>query len=158
MTRVLITGYRRWHCERLATYIVDRLVTRYGRDLTIVHGAAKGVDSAFADAAYAAGVKLEPHPARWDDIEAPGALVRYDEKNDRRYVANAGPIRNAEMVAAGANLCLAVHRDLAASKGTLGCVKLAFAAGIPVWLIDAEDAAPKRITSLDPLEYAGDKG
>jgi len=140
MTRVLITGCRHWHCERLAAYVVERLRTRNGPGLVIVHGEAKGVDSAFADAARAtAGVTEEPHKADWD-----------------KHGRAAGPIRNEEMVAAGADLCLAVHRSLATSKGTLGCVRLAMAAGIPTWLIDSDDAVPRRIASVDPLEIAGD--
>jgi ABC-type sugar transport system substrate-binding protein len=52
------------------------------------------------------------------------------------------------MVAAGATLAIAVHRDLAGSRGTKDCVRRAIAAGIPVYLIDSEDVRPRRITAI----------
>lgn len=128
---IIITGCRSWPCTALASRILPRLLARHGPALVVVHGAAPGVDAAFADACQEIGVDHEPHPARW-----------------RELGARAGPIRNAEMVAAGAVLCLAVHRDLKGSKGTRGCVKLALAAGIPVWAIDSEDSEPRRITEI----------
>ena len=59
------------------------------------------------------------------------------------------PVRNKEMVDAGADLCIALHRTLATSKGTKNCVRQALAAGIPVYLIEDEQARPKRITLRD---------
>ena len=49
------------------------------------------------------------------------------------FNANAGPIRNAEMVALGAEMCLAFHRAIAASRGTKDCARRALAAGIPTY-------------------------
>jgi len=55
-------------------------------------------------------------------------LIRQDN-NGRQYVSNAGSIRNQEMVDAGAAMCLAFHRDLAASKGIRDCVRRAIRVG-----------------------------
>jgi hypothetical protein len=132
--RVLVTGCRHWNCTGLAGSIVNRLMERHGTRLVVVHGAARGVDSAFAEACNDLGVEHEPHPADWNT-----------------YGRGAGPRRNAEMVAAGANLCLAVHRDLKGSKGTLDCTRRAIAAGIPTYLIDNDRddvPMPKRITEV----------
>lgn len=129
-TRVIVTGDREWECIELARRVVARLVARYDR-VVIVHGNARGVDQSFRQAAEEACVEHEPHTAKWD-VEGPGA----------------GPRRNTQMVESGATFCLAVHRDLAASKGTKDCVRKAIAAGIPVWLIDREDGEPRRITEL----------
>jgi hypothetical protein len=126
--RIIITGDRNWRCEALAERIVVRLIDRYGRSVTIVHGAASGVDQSFARAATFANITQEPHPADW-----------------RKHGKAAGPKRNGEMVKAGATLCIAVHRDINASKGTKDCVRQCLAAGIPVWLIDGEDAEPVRV-------------
>jgi hypothetical protein len=52
-------------------------------------------------------------------------------------------------VGAGADLCLAVHQDIAGSKGTKGCARLAIAAGIPTWLIDSGGGEPVRLTPDD---------
>ncbi len=60
----------------------------------------------------------------------------------------AGPIRNAEMVAAGADMVIAVHRFLPNSKGTKNCVSLALKAGIPVYLIDSEDGEPTKLETI----------
>lgn len=127
--RVLVTGSRDWHCPALAHAVVMRLRERYGPGLVVVHGAARGVDQSFADACEALGVQHEPHPADW-------SLGR-----------RAGPERNAAMVALGAGLCIAVSRDIAASRGTRGCARLAIAAGIPTWLIEGDDARPVRLTA-----------
>jgi hypothetical protein len=43
----------------------------------------------------------------------------------------------------------AKERTLATSRGTKDCVRQALAAGIPTYLIDGDDAAPKRITVSD---------
>jgi hypothetical protein len=132
--RVIITGDRGWDCLKLAERVVGRLVARYGREnLVIVHGAAKEVDSTFHWAACLARTGREPQPAEW-----------------ARLGRRAGPIRNAEMVAKGAGLCIAVHRFLMNSRGTRDCCLQALAAGIPTWFIDSEDGEPKRLTRKDP--------
>lgn len=129
--RVLVTGSRYWACRDLARAVVARLVNRYGDALTVVHGAAPGVDSAFAGACEELGVDQEPHPADWQG------------KGN-----GAGPIRNQRMVDAGAVLCIAVHRDLAGSKGTKDCCRRALAAGIPTYLVDGEKVEPRRLTEV----------
>ena len=73
------------------------------------------------------GILVEPHRADWKGL---GNI--------------AGPARNREMVEAGADLCVALHRRLEASKGTKDCVRQALAAGIPVYLIEDERAIPRR--------------
>jgi hypothetical protein len=53
------------------------------------------------------------------------------------------------MVATGPDMCVALHRDLASSKGTKDCVRQALASNIPVWLIENERAVPRRIEAAD---------
>jgi hypothetical protein len=142
--RVLVTGHRRWYAPDLAVQVVNRLLCRYGPDLVIVHGAATEIDARFAKACDDLGVNHEPHSARWKDLKAPGVVIKYDRRN-HPYNANAGPERNAEMVAAGAEMCIAFHRFLTESRGTKGCVRRAIEAGIPTYLIDSEMAEPRRL-------------
>jgi hypothetical protein len=130
-TRVLVTGDRNWFCLSLAERIIRRLIDRYGRDLIVVHGAARGVDSAFDSACALNDIVRAPYPADW--------LLQGKA---------AGPRRNQAMVDAGADFCIAVHRNLASSKGTKDCVRRCLKAGIPVWLIDSEDATPRPITEI----------
>jgi hypothetical protein len=94
------------------------------------------------------GIDQEAHPARWDELDTPGAVIRYD-KRKRPYNANAGPIRNQKMVDARADMCLAFHRAISSSKGTKDCARRAIEAGVPTYLIDSERAEPKRLKEED---------
>jgi hypothetical protein len=133
MKRFIICGDRNWSCEELASRVLGQLIARHGRDVTIVHGNCSGVDQAFYLACIDQDIGAEPHPADWDG-------------NGQK----AGPIRNAEMVSAGADACLVFHRFLRNSKGSKDCARKALAAGIPVWLCDSDTAAgphPVRLTA-----------
>jgi hypothetical protein len=130
--RILITDDRHWGCTDLAGRIVNRLIARYGPDLVVVHGGACGVDQAFAVACRNLGIAAEPHLADWKGL---GNV--------------AGPARNREMVEAGADLCIALHRSIETSRGTTDCVRQALASGIRVYLIDSEQAIPRRLQADD---------
>lgn len=112
--RILVTGSRRWTDRwpiEANLRFLDRM--RGGEDYTLVHGGAKGADEIAAEIARELRWAIEEHPADWD-----------------RLGKSAGPRRNAEMVAAGAEVCLAfVMPD---SVGTLDCIRRARDAGIPV--------------------------
>jgi hypothetical protein len=146
--RVIITGDRNWYAPEMAAEVVRRLLVRYGPDLVIVHRGASGIDWSFTQACGNLGVKVEVHPARWELLDVSGALVRQN-KHGVRYNANAGPIRNAKMVAAGAGMCVAFHRFLRQSRGTKDCVRRAIEAGIPTYLVDSEKARPRRLRAGD---------
>ena len=114
--RVLVTGSRDWSDPKAARkLIVDRLAELPG-DSVIVHGAARGADRFAHQEAQKLGLLVEPHPADWD-----------------RHGKSAGFVRNAEMVALGADLVLAFWNGK--SNGTRHTVGLAEAAGIPVEVI-----------------------
>lgn len=114
--RILITGSRDW-TDRAAIAAALIKVHVYAAiepaKVTVVHGDARGADRIAADLAHQFGCNVEAHPADWD-----------------RHGKGAGPRRNAEMVAAGADVCLAF--PIGASPGTRGCIRLAKQAGIPV--------------------------
>lgn len=134
MTRVLIAGDRRWQSIHVAEQVLARLAARYG-DVVIVHGACPtGVDAAFEDAARRLRVATEPHPADWS------------------LGPRAGPMRNAEMVRAGAALLIAVHRNLGRSRGSRSCVELALRARIPCWLIASNAVVPERVVGFEGYE------
>ena len=130
--RVLITGDRNWRCRPIAREVVARLKAKHGPALVVVHGGGlTGVDREFAEAAELQRVRREAHPAdsgRWGD--------------------RGESVRNAEMVASGINLAVAVHRTLKRSRGTRDCVAKCLAAGIPVWLVDSEEVKPRRIREV----------
>jgi hypothetical protein len=130
--RVIVTGDRFWACHNLAAAVLGRLVARYGPGVVIVHGDGTGVDESFATAAEGHGIAVEAHPADWERL------------GDR-----AAPVRNQEMVDAGAGMCLALHRYLANSKGTRDCVRREIEAGVPTYLIDSDTAGPRRLRAGD---------
>ena len=97
---------------------------RYGPGLVIVHGDATGIDRSFAEACGDLGVEQEAHPARWEEPgpSAGGDPVRQAESTSGRTPLLARS-RNQAMVDARAELCIAFHRALGASKGTEGLRK-----------------------------------
>jgi hypothetical protein len=131
--RIVITGDRFLTCTALATKILRRLVARYGADtdITIVHGGGPGVDESFARACRQLGLAVESSPADWSG-------------------GTGCSTRNERMIAAGADMCIAVHHALATSERTKDCARRAIAAGIPTFLIDEDVRAfPKRLHEGD---------
>jgi hypothetical protein len=61
-------------------------------NLVIIHGAATGKDRAFTEVCGDLGGDQEAHPARWEELDHPEAVIRYDTRN-RPYYAKADPIR-----------------------------------------------------------------
>lgn len=107
--RVLITGSRTWTDRDM---IRQHLMTIAHHDIVLVHGhCPKGADKIADDIATFYKIPVERHPADWDT-----------------YGRRAGYVRNAAMVALGADLCLAyIHNK---SKGATMCARLAEMAGI----------------------------
>lgn len=125
MSRLLITGSRahQWTpYDSHALLIAVREILEKTHALpTLVHGGATGADT---DAALTGqrlfNLPIEAHRADWT-----------------KYGRAAGPIRNKEMVNLGADLCLAFpdHPKGQGSRGTWGCIDLAYQAGIPVYVV-----------------------
>lgn len=118
--RVLVTGSRNWTDRKAIEDELDYLYYDFPfRHLTVVHGGARGADTIAAEWAAARGshVTAERHPAEWE-----------------RHGKSAGHRRNAEMVALGADICLAF--PIGESRGTRGCIEMAKKAGIPVKVIE----------------------
>jgi hypothetical protein len=131
--RVIVTGSRRWKDEGLLRWTLYNVWDEHPQ-LIVVHGAHwSGADKMAHDWVVAmqhpqniapgAKVVERPHPANWQD-----------------WGQAAGPMRNTEMVRAGAGLCLAFigdctspHCDIKGSHdshGTTDCADKAEAAGI----------------------------
>jgi len=51
--------------------------------------------------ADANGIPVDPYPARWEDVEAPGAVIRYRKGTGEPYNVLAGHQRNQEMIDRG---------------------------------------------------------
>ena len=116
--RVLITGSRTWEDEESVRFEIAGL-TMLHPGLVVVHGACpKGADAMAAKACRDIGIRQEPHPADW-----------------QQHGKAAGFRRNAEMVALGADVCLAFI--MGGSKGATHCADLAEKAGIPTMRLTA---------------------
>ena len=126
--RILVSGSREFRDISVVEKALAEVTAGQLGPHTLVHGAAKGADTLAAIAAKRFGWIVEPHPAVWErhDDGCP------DWHQGQRVCRRAGHRRNAEMVAAGASVCVAFYKRGAANKGTADCVKQAGAAGIEV--------------------------
>lgn len=113
--RVLVTGSRDWRDDHQIHHVFQQLYDRYHHHVTIVSGACPtGADALCEQAAAHFQFAVERHPADWET-----------------FGKRAGPKRNTDMVAQGADVCLAF--PTASSRGTRHCISQARAYDIPVW-------------------------
>lgn len=125
--RILITGSRDWTEPKvILDAIIEALTTQFGTDHVIIHGGAIGADSMADAAARALNIPVEVHPARWAEHQPNCSAECRAERRCKR----AGHVRNSEMVASGADICLAFIKD--ESPGTTGCASIAERSGIYV--------------------------
>lgn len=122
--KVLITGDRNYTRQSTVDMILDGLFARYGEDLYIIHGGAKGADSL---------------AKRW--VDAKWMTRRFDhtwicDAEWEKYGRAAGPIRNHLMLDEGEpDIVVAFHDDIESSKGTKEMCEYAKKNDIPVILI-----------------------
>lgn len=136
--RILVTGSREW-TDRGAVVAALRFAmgsiaqtnhVHPGQlDITLVHGAARGLDTLAADVAHTDfGWTVEAHPANWKPDGPAGRLDRA-----------AGHKRNKLMVDLGATMV--VGFPLGRSPGTRGCLRAAHAAGLSAWVASVDKNA-----------------
>jgi hypothetical protein len=117
--RILVTGSRDWQDSDVICQALDaavQAVPPHTRDAWLVVGdCPTGADRMAYQWAVAAMLPIDAYLADWNT-----------------HGKAAGPRRNARMVAAGADLCLAFIRN--GSRGASHTVSLARRAGIPVQL------------------------
>jgi hypothetical protein len=130
--RIVVTGERSWKCDGLAVAILQRLIARHGSDVVIVHGGDCGVDESFDRACKSLGIAVEARVPNWRQTGIPTIGAR-----------------NREVIKDGADLCIALHRSIAASEKTKDCVRQAIQAGIPTFLIADDRAIPSRLRAGD---------
>lgn len=139
--RVILTGSRSWNDDLTIEHALTTALEHFGRDLVLVHGACPlGADAIAGRIATELGIPQEPHPADWDRCapECP-SLDPYHRRTRGRgdeahpgtlpdYCPKAGPRRNREMVALGADFGLVFMHGV--SYGTAHCWRLIREAGI----------------------------
>lgn len=134
--RILITGSRTWTDRHAIRDAIYQHYTNATEGVLLIHGDAAGADRIARDLARswkADGWAIDEHavPAQWSARCRPECKPghRRNRNTGSTYCPMAGMYRNAEMVALGADICLAFIRDN--SRGATGCADLAEAAGIP---------------------------
>lgn len=105
--RIIVTGGRKYSDSGRVYMVLEEYVDS---NPVIVHGDCSGADRLAKEAAKDLRLKHAPFPADW-------SLGR-----------KAGPMRNQEMIDAGADLVIAFP----GGSGTRDCVRRAKKAGIPV--------------------------
>lgn len=122
--RILVTGSRDWEDEALLQEVLFEYLPGRGSEMhtvVLVHGdCPTGADYMAWLNWTANGGSDEPHPADW-----------------KTHGKKAGYLRNAEMVALGADVCLAFIRNK--SRGASMTAALAEEAGIPVRRFEVTD-------------------
>lgn len=116
--RVLVTGSRKHSRDTLWDMLItdlESLGAPSGKNLTIIHGAAKGADTVAGQVAEWWGANEYRFPAEWDHY-------------GRKF---AGPIRNAEMLVTMKPDHVLAY-PLEGSVGTWNCITKAHQFGIPV--------------------------
>ena len=119
MKRILVTGSRDWEDAHIIETELTKAWKRFGfpDEIVLVSGnCPTGADHIAEQIWSMMGLQTELHPANWT-----------------KYGKAAGPLRNREMVALGADLCLAFIKNN--SRGATHCLTLAQEDDIPcaVW-------------------------
>lgn len=110
--RILITGSRNHDHPETIHKAIDKHTKHAPSAVTIVSGGCPtGADRIAEEYARTQGITLEIHPAKW-----------------HVHGRAAGPIRNQEMVDAGADIVLAF--PVGESRGTRHCISAAQKAGL----------------------------
>lgn len=95
MSKLVIAGGRDFIGTEDDFHHIDDLCDYY--EITeIVSGKAKGADLFGEECANRLNIPVKPFPADWDNLEAPGAIIRYT-KYGKPYNAKAGTDRNEQM-------------------------------------------------------------
>ena len=158
-TRILITGSRNWRNAYVVSNALAQTIAEHPGPVVVIHGAARGADR-LADAlapTFGPHVTVERWAADWYGPCRPECRPGHRRRNEGRTICPAaGHYRNAAMVAAGADVCLAF--PLGESRGTRDCMRRAEGAGIRV--VDctraaaaAEAAQPAKTTQLLARRY-----
>lgn len=128
MIRLVVTGGRAYADTVMVDYALDTLHQMYGIGL-LIQGDAAGADRLCKNWAITRNVPRLDMPARWWDIERPGAVIR-TRRDGSKYDAAAGLLRNQEMIDVG-------HPDYAVAfaggTGTADMVERIKRVDLPLW-------------------------
>jgi len=129
--KILVTGDREWDDIEQIAHTLERILETFQcapRDVTIVHGAARGADTIAGLVAEELGMEVKSYPAHWRHTD------RCPKECKEVIGRPAGVIRNQKMLNDNPDIDFGIffHPDLARSKGTKDMVKRLKKAGIPI--------------------------
>ena len=119
--RVLVCGSRDWRDAPELERVLDKVASVVRVD-TVIEGEARGADLMARAWAESRGIALAPYPAEWDQLGKA-----------------AGHIRNSRMLEDG-RPDLVIAFPLLSSRGTFDMISLARHAGVPVWVMPADES------------------
>lgn len=124
--RLVVTGGRKFKDRKMIYMVLDAIHAKF--PITkLREGCADGVDRICGQWAEEHGIEVERFPADWENLTAPGAVIKSGPRG--RYNANAGKDRNKDMLKgldAGDSACV-----FPGSSGTMHMAGLITACGIP---------------------------
>ncbi len=126
--RIIVCGGRDYAARARVFEVLDHILLTRGIS-EIIQGEAPGADRFAREWALNRGVPCSDRfIARWWDLDMPGALVKVN-RYGKRYVANAGPIRNRQMLETKPDGVVAFP----GGRGTQDMITAAQEAGVPVY-------------------------
>lgn len=130
--KVIIAGSRKIH----SLYLLKTAIANSGFIITeVVEGEASGVDTLASNWADDNNIPKKPFPADWDNLLAPGAVIRYT-KYGKPFNANAGFDRNQRQADYGeALIAIRLHKD---SNGTDDMIRRAKQKKIPIYVMTVD--------------------
>lgn len=129
--KVLVCGGRDYADKAKVFEVLDYINLNRAKISLVIHGAAKGADTLGAEWARARHVEDDGYPALWDWLEAPNAVIKR-RADGKPYNANAGPDRNAKMLAVGKPDVVVAFPG---GRGTNDMLEKARMSGVKCWEI-----------------------
>lgn len=104
--RIIAAGSRNFDDYEFFSQAISAYVARFERETVVfITGKAKtGADALIIRWCEEHGYPWAEFPAKWDDIEAPGAVIRYRRGDGKPYNVKAGYARNTDMAKVATNL------------------------------------------------------
>jgi hypothetical protein len=124
--RVLVFGGRNYRNVERVFAVLDALEHR---PTVIIEGGAPGADSFAKQWAQARGIPFEEYEAKWKDLNAPGAVIRY-RRTGGAYNVLAGFDRNQKMIDEGKPDAAV---EFPGRNGTADMARRLAKAGIPIY-------------------------
>lgn len=125
--RIIVCGGRDYADRAFVFQVLDKIHALRGI-AELIQGDAPGVDTLAKEWAEARGIKHIDCPAPWDDLDMPGARIKTNSRG-KKYVANAGPIRNRHMLTLKPDGVVCFP----GGKGSADMASAATEAGVPVY-------------------------